>query len=198
MIRRGEAWGHATVMPDKVNDVDSDASLGSSDASEPVFVSHGDIARSIGNPSRPPSGSDCTEISIDAMKCTILKTEVGDIVVNAASSIVVGSFWKGRNVIVSNAGWLKNSNVAPRAHPNDGVVEVLNLSSSMSLRQRALARRKMLTGTHLPHPEISMSRESSFRIDRTKNEKLMIDGIRIPNWSEISIEVVPDYWRVLL
>jgi diacylglycerol kinase family enzyme len=116
----------------------------------------------------------------------------------AASSIIVGDFWRGRHLIVSNAGWIGNSNVAPRAHPNDGKVEVLTITSQMSLRQRFLARRKMQTGTHLPHPDLSSKQIATQSIVRQNGEKLMIDGRKIDNWASISIRVEPDYWRVLV
>jgi hypothetical protein len=198
MIRRGEPWGYETMMPDDVVNTDSDASLGRTEAGHLIFISGGDVARSIGNPSRPQAGDPCTEVAIDAMKCTIYSEDFAPVLMNAASSIVIGNFWRGRHVIVSNAGWLKDANIAPRSHPNDGVVEMTTLSSEMSLRQRILAHRKMRTGTHVPHPDIVISREKSVQLDRERTERLVIDGVQMRHWTKIVIEVVPDYWRVLL
>ena len=198
MIRRGEPWGHAAIMPDTVVEANSDAALAMCDRSELIFISHGDIARSIGNPTLPAKGSRCTEISVDAMKCTLQRRGSEDLPIIAASSIVVGRFWKGRHIVVSNAGWLNDANLAPRAHPNDGVVEMLTMSSEMNLRQRFFARRRMFTGTHLPHPDITMRRESSIQILREGNETLKIDGIDFSEWTHLAIDVMPDYWRVLV
>lgn len=198
MIRRGETWGQDTVMPVAVVEASSDALLARAPSSLPVFVSAGDIARSIGNPSRPSPGATCTEVAIDAMQCTIHRTGSAELITHAASSVVIGQLWRGRHIIVSNAGWVRDSNVAPRAHPNDGIVEMMTLSEHMSLRQRFLASRKMRTGTHIPHPDIVNSRETQFQITKNGTERLVIDGVRVHDWTQVAITVLPDYWRVLL
>ena len=178
--------------------VDNDQTMAHTDRTHEIFLSGGDIARSLGNPVVPLIGSACTEVTIDAMQCDITTGNSQSTRVIAASSIVVGNFWKGRYLIVSNAGWLGDSNVAPRAHPNDGKVEMLTIASHMSLRQRFLARRKMHTGTHLPHPDLSSSQRATHTIDRQNGELLMIDGKNAGDWTSISIAVQPDYWRVLV
>lgn len=198
MIRRGEPWGHETIVPPDFSTADSDSALARFDSSTPIHISGGDIARSIGNPSRPVIGGSGTEISIDAMRCIVRGTNSHQETRLAASCVVVGNFWRGRHIIVSNAGWIGDANISPRAHPNDGVVEEMTLSPSMSLRQRILAHQKIRTGTHIPHPDITVSRKKVVEVVRIKREKLNIDGHRVENWSSVSIEVIPDYWRVLL
>ena len=198
MIRRGQPWGIPTVMSDDVLIVENDQVLSNTDRTCRVVLTGGDISHSLGNPVVPVAGSACTEVAIDAMLCDITSTTSRLIQAVAASSIVVGSYWKGRHLIVSNAGWIGDSNIAPRAHPNDGKVEMLTITSHMSLRQRILARRKMQTGTHLPHPDLSSIQIATQLIVRQNREKLMIDGKRIDDWASISIRVEPDYWRVLV
>jgi hypothetical protein len=198
MIRRGQPWGIPADMSDDVLVVESDQVLSNTERTCRIVLTGGDISRSLGNPVVPVVGSACTEVAIDAMLCDITTTDGRSILAVAASSIIVGDFWRGRHLIVSNAGWIGNSNVAPRAHPNDGKVEVFTITSQMSLRQRFLARRKMQTGTHLPHPDLSSKQIATQSIVRQNGEKLMIDGRKIDNWASISIRVEPDYWRVLV
>ena len=198
MIHRGQPWGIPAHMSDDVLIVENDQVLSRTDQTVRIFLTGGDIARSLGNPVVPLIGSACTEVTIDAMQCDITTGNSQSTRVIAASSIVVGNFWKGRYLIVSNAGWLGDSNVAPRAHPNDGKVEMLTIASHMSLRQRFLARRKMHTGTHLPHPDLSSSQRATLTIDRHNGELLVIDGKNAGDWTSISIAVQPDYWRVLV
>ena len=198
MISRGQPWGIPADMSDDVLVVENDQVLSNTDRTRRIVLTGGDIARSLGNPVVPVVGSACTEVAIDAMLCDITTTDSRSIHAVAASSIVVGSYWRGRHLIVSNAGWIGDSNVAPRAHPNDGKVEMLAITSHMSLRQRILARRRMQTGTHLPHPDLSSMQIATQSIVRQNEERLMIDGRKIDNWASISITVEPDYWRVLV
>lgn len=197
MIRRGEPWGHATTMPDDAIIIRSDHALAAADPGRAIFLAAGNIAHSLGNPAIPSTGDACTEVSIDAMICSIV-VNGGEQQIIGASSIVIGSQWRGRQVIITNAGWLNGSNIAPRAHPNDGFVEMLTMSPRMTFRQRVLARRRMRTGTHLPHPEISMNRINSASVERIGGEKLCIDDREIPSWTSVSIHVEPDYWRVVV
>lgn len=198
MIRRGEPWGHATVMPNDVFVARSDHAIATADPSRQLFPESGDIAHSLGNPRLPMVGSECTEVQIDAMLCTVVSNDGTKHTVAAASSLTIGSPMHARHVIVSNAGWLGDLNVAPRAHPNDGHVEMLTFAPDMTFRQRVIARRRMRTGTHLPHPDISMSRIDKAAIERIGREKLVIDGQEIPEWTSLSMHVRPDYWRVLV
>jgi hypothetical protein len=198
MISRGQPWGIPADMSDDVLVVENNQVLSNADRTRRIVLTGGDIARSLGNPVVPVVGSACTEVAIDAMLCDITTTDSRSIHAVAASSIVVGSYWRGRHLIVSNAGWIGDSNVAPRAHPNDGKVEILTITSHMSLRQRILARRRMQTGTHLPHPDLSSMQIATQSIVRQNEERLMIDGRKIDNWASISITVEPDYWRVLV
>ena len=58
--------------------------------------------------------------------------------------------------------------VAPRAHPNDGRVDVVEVAAAMGLRARWQARRRLPTGTHVPHPAIRTGRatERAWHFDR--------------------------------
>ena len=68
------------------------------------------------------------------------------------------SWWRGRIVAVFNCEHLGRWDVAPRGHPNDGLAEVLDVDATMTLRQRLQAWRRLPSGTHVPHPAISVSR----------------------------------------
>ena len=48
--------------------------------------------------------------------------------------------------------------VAPRAHPNDGRFDVVEVSAAMPARARLQAWRRLATGTHVPHPDITTRR----------------------------------------
>jgi hypothetical protein len=66
-------------------------------------------------------------------------------------------------LILSNSGLLRGRDVLPRAHPNDGFVDVLEVDPKISIRQRAIAWRRSATGSHLPHPSFRVSRSIDFQ-----------------------------------
>ena len=53
-----------------------------------------------------------------------------------------------------NSDHLGTWNVAPRAHPNDGKLDVISVGRGMTFRQRLQARTRLELGTHVPHPAI--------------------------------------------
>jgi diacylglycerol kinase family enzyme len=121
----------------------------------------------------------------------------------ASATIEIGQ-WIGfgrshRYLVVTNGGLLDGRNIAPRAHPNDGFVDVMGLGASMSLRDRRKSRHRARTGAHIPHPSITISRGESFVFTREyKREKLVIDRHRIKSWNSLEIKVRPDYWQVIV
>jgi hypothetical protein len=117
----------------------------------------------------------------------------------AISSITIGRWYRGGFFVLSNSGFNKSRHLLPRAHPNDGFLDLLSLRSSMPLRQRLLFKRKSRISAHLPHPDIRVERLDSFSFTRTKaHEPLIIDGIEIGSWSSISVTVRPDYWLTVV
>ena len=64
------------------------------------------------------------------------------------------SWWWGRVVGAFSAEFLGDWDVVPRSHPGDGRVEVLDVS--MPTAQRWAARARLRTGSHLPHPGITV------------------------------------------
>lgn len=96
-----------------------------------------------------------------------------------------------------NAQYRGEWDVAPRGHPNDGRVEVLEVDERMSLRQRWAARRRLPTGAHLPHPMISASSRSQVVLAVPPRSRVEVDG---RCWfttgggqsTEVRIDVHPD------
>ena len=82
--------------------------------------------------------------------------------------------------------------VAPRAHPNDGRADVVEVDPSMGVRARWEARRRLPTGTHVPHPAIRTERvtERSWRFDRPLG--LWVDAVGRGTVRSLRIAVDPD------
>jgi hypothetical protein len=162
-------------------------------------VKTGDIARSLGDPAVPQVDANCIEVPIDALHVIISLRDGTSISMLASSHVVIGNWLQGRLICVSNSGFIGNRNVSPRAHPNDGFFDVMTLRPSMGIQQRIRARHKSILGTHTPHPLIETSRAKTIEYSSaSRTESLRVDGRRIRSWSAVQVEIVPDYWRLLV
>ncbi len=199
MITRGEQWGVPTTRTHGDVIVNGDRELASSATNNRVILSGGDIARSLGDPQAPAIGASCTEVPIDALRVMITLSNGSTITQIAASHVLIGYWLRGRLICVSNGGFIGTKNVSPRAHPNDGLFDVMTLHSSMGIQQRFRARQKSILGTHTPHPLVETTRARIIEFASTsRSENLCVDGCRIRLWTSIQIEIVPDYWRLLV
>lgn len=199
MITRGEAWGVPTACTPTDILVNGDYELSMSSTEVRLIVQGGDIAHSLGNPNQPNVGDKCTEVPIDALRVLVTFRSGATHSIIAASHVMVGGWLRGRLACVSNGGFIGTKNMSPRAHPNDGLFDVMSLHPTMGMQQRLRARHKSILGTHTPHPLVEASRARSIEFSTaTRSEALRIDGRRIRAWSNVQIEIVPDYWRLLV
>ena len=79
-------------------------------------------------------------------------------------------------LIFSNSGYWRERDLLPRAHPNDGFVDVLEVDPNITARQRALAWRRSKTGSHLPHPHLRVSRTTDFQWSG-RPSNMIADGV---------------------
>ncbi len=198
-IEKGAAWGEHIQTPPRIVSVNSDRELAQCDPKDFVSLQSGDLFHALGSPHSVVGSAKCILVHVDALECRV---EFNDesFQILAASSVVVGSWWSSSGYLcLTNGGMFGGLDLTPRAHPNDGKWDLLRLSSTMGFRQRMIARRRSKTGSHLPHPEISVQRLSRFSFERnSRTQRLSIDGAMVKHWSTIHCEVLPDYWQVLL
>ena len=199
MIERGENWGTPTTRSLEDVQVTGDIALSNSTPDRRLIVLGGDIAHSLGNPPCPLVGEECLEVRIDALHVVVTRRDGSTESRMAASSVVLGSWLRGRLIYVTNGGFVGMRNISPRAHPNDGVLSVMSVDPSMSVQQRLQARKKSRVGNHVPHPLISNSRARIIEFDQLSGaESLRIDGCRVRSWVKVQIEILPDYWRLVV
>ena len=199
MITRGEPWGIPTTRMASDLLVNGDLELAVSSTDCRLIVSGGDIAHSLGDPPPPDIGDTCTEVPIDALRVLITFTNGSTHTQIAASHVMIGDWLRGRLVCVSNGGFIGRKNVSPRAHPNDGFFDLMTIDPSMGIQQRLRARKKSILGTHVPHPLVETVRARSLAFSSlSRSESLRVDGRSISTWEAVQIEIVPDYWRLLV
>jgi diacylglycerol kinase family enzyme len=97
------------------------------------------------------------------------------------------SWWRGRIVAAMNAQWIGRWDVAPRSHPDDGLLDVFD--ADLSLDDRLKARRRLLTGTHVPHPGIAQRRVARLDLDLGRPTPVHLDGERVGRARSLTIEL---------
>ena len=188
-IRKGEPWGVEVPRPTGLTVVPDDRAAAAT--VEPVGLAGGDLFRSLGSPvPRDP----VQRVPIDGLD---VRLDGGAEQSAIAHVIVRRSWWRGTVVACMNVDRVGEWNVAPRAHPNDGLVDVIECSPAMSVRDRWAAKRRLLQGTHLPHPALAVARVAhrSWTFDRPY--RVWIDGVEVGSAHHVDVRVAPDRHTVL-
>lgn len=201
-IRKGEQWGTVVARPTGLQSFDSDHSLATAVAATDhlqlpsLRLTGGDLHRTIGSPSER-GGDFVHRLPIDLLHVVadgVAHVAVAHVVVRPR--LIRGSWWRGRLVIVMNADHIGNLNVAPRAHPNDGRFDVVEIAATMSLRDRLKARRLLPSGSHVPHPQITVRTGDNATWRFTHTNQLWIDGVRRGSVRELSARIEPDAFAI--
>ena len=113
-----------------------------------------------------------------------------------AHAILRHRAWVGRAVAVMNAQWLGDWDLGARAHPGDARLDVTD--GRLPVGDLLKARKRVRTGTHLPHPGLRTSRVGHVELDLERTETLWLDGERVARVRHVTIEVEPDaLWVVI-
>jgi len=190
-IRPGEAWGVAFDGPDPV-EVHDDPALARhlvAAPTAPVWLRGGDLHRSMGAPDRS------SERMIMAVDLGVVRIDGGDERPFAAHVVVRRWGWRGRFLVILNSAYLGTWHAGPRAHPNDGRLDVID--GALGFRQRLQARRRAATGAHLPHPALSTSRVATGEWELDHPSTVWIDGRRAGRARIIEVRIQPDAGSVV-
>jgi hypothetical protein len=193
-VRRGQAWGVVGPPPAGVVRATSDAEAAriveearsAATSPPPVRLVGGDLWRTCGG--REDRGDDSV---------AVLSVDIGVVALDGGERVFVAhaiargrSWWFGPVLAVCNAQYLGQWDVAPRSHPGDGHLDLLELAS-MPLRERWQARQRLVTGTHVPHPAIAQRRVASTTITFARPRHVWLDGVRAGRAGELSIRAEP-------
>jgi YegS C-terminal NAD kinase beta sandwich-like domain len=192
IVKRGAEWGLPVDGSVDAVEVRSDAELAaalSSPRPRPVLVRGGDLHRSLGSPLGPAA---TTRLPIDLIAVT---TEAGRSV--AVAHVVVRrrgplAWWRGPIVAAMNVDHLGRWDAAPRAHPNDGWLDIIEVNPSMSLRARWQAWRRLRSGSHVPHPDIAMRRVRAEAFTFSRPLAVRVDGVGHGETRSLRVEIEAD------
>ena len=195
-IEKHQPWGEPGALPDRGVVVHTDAEAravveGCRRAGTDVpalGLVGGDLCRTVGG--RPDETRLRTD---DAMRLPI---DIGSVVIDGRQQwfvshlVVRRSWWRGRVIAVMNAQWIGRWDVAPKSHPNDGLLDVFD--GDVSLDDRLKMRSRLRTGTHVPHPGIAQSRVAALQVDLDRPTPVWLDGVRVGSARQLQISIEPD------
>lgn len=154
----------------------------------------GDLCRTLGG-----RGDEARLRRADATTCTV---DVGEVLVDGRLHLFVAhlvarrGWWRGRVVAAMNAEWLGDWDVAPRSHPGDGRLDVLD--GDLPIADRWKARARLRTGTHVPHPGIRTGSVPAEQFDLTPPLDVWLDGTRVGRAEHLSVRVHPEALTVVV
>jgi len=202
-IRRGETWGAPGPLPDDGVIVRSDAearrvveqAMRAGEEPPPLGLLGGDLCTTLGGRGdRARLASDhAARVLVDIGRAVL---DDGEPQYFVAHVVARRSWWRGRIVAVMNAAWIGEWNVAPRAHPSDGVFEVID--ADLSLGDRWKARARLPLGTHLPHPGIAVHRSCAVVLDLGRPTPIVLDGVDGGNATRLRVDLLADALAVVV
>jgi diacylglycerol kinase family enzyme len=80
--------------------------------------------------------------------------------------------------------------VAPRGHPDDGRLDVLD--ADLPLDERLQVRSRLKAGTHVPHPRIVERHVAALQIDLDRPTPVALDGDDVGPATSLAVRVEPD------
>jgi hypothetical protein len=201
-VEKGTDWGRNGPLPAGGVVVRSDAEARAAvqaarragEAPPALGLLAGDLCRTLGGRG--------DEARLRSPAATTVTCDLGSVLVDGrrhwfvAHAVLRRGWWRSRIVAVMNAQWVGRWDVAPRAHPGDGLLEVVD--AELPAGERWKARARLPTGTHLPHPAIRTSRAASLLLDLTPPLDVWLDGERVGRASSVAIRVEPDALTVVV
>lgn len=196
-IRKGEDWGVNASLPEHGVVVSSDAEAaavveefrGDGRPVPPLGIIGGDLWKAFGEPRgglERLRGPDARTVDID-LGIAVVDGEPHYFV---AHVIARNGWWRGRVVAVMNSEWLGAWRVVPRAHPNDGKLEIVD--GNPDVGQRWIARKLLPLGDHLPHPDLSVRRSSAAEFELRPAAHVWLDGVDVGRARSLSVRLEAD------
>jgi hypothetical protein len=207
-IRKGEAWGAPGPSTGEVRTADNDRELALLAHERwrhhehlTASVATGDLLATVGLDKPRPAGQRW-RFPVDlALLHAGDGTGADQEVPFVAHLVARRGLWRGEWAVVMNAPllstrWLGPLRLGPRAHPNDGVLDIT--VGALDWRQRVEAARRARTGSHLPHPDLRTVRVSDWHHGFDRPIPVRVDGHPIGSYRTIAVSVIPDALELIV
>jgi hypothetical protein len=219
VIEKGKEWGRPATGPPDHDVAGSDRALAQVVAHAPGALVRfapevgSDLARAIGlERAAAGHGAGRTELPMDALVCDDGTVAVNMLVLGTAPdrlsrfsrSRAVRVTTDGRllyegaatSVVIAVGQWRHGLDLVPRGHPGDGVAEVQ--CYALRAGERAAMRRRLRTGSHLPHPRIVARTARRIEVVAAAPLPLEVDGEPGPALAALVADVRPAAYRLLV
>lgn len=148
-------------------------------------VGAGDVLATLGiEPGRPPAAQHHYPFDLG-----FVRLDGAEPIPFVAHLVARRPGWRGELVTVMNVGWWGTWYLGPRAHPNDGLLDIT--VGALDLRQRLLARSRVTTGSHLPHPDLRVLRRARWDHGLGRSTPVMVDGRPVGRHQRLEVWVEP-------
>jgi hypothetical protein len=205
-IARGAPWGERGARPVGTVDAADDAAARevvvaahrAGTAVPPLHLQRGDLLRTLGHPGPTEERAGTRPGPPPPPAALLAPADLGVAVLDGTEHPFVAhvvarrSWWRGRLVAVMNAQFLGAWDVAPRSHPNDGRLDVLDVAPELSVRDRWRARRRLPAGAHVPHPAIQVRSVTTWGTTFDPALDVWLDGEPVGRVRHLEVRVVPD------
>jgi YegS C-terminal NAD kinase beta sandwich-like domain len=214
-LRHGQPWGHPPTGPPDVEIAGDDADLADVTLRHPDALVRfrpaptSDLGRALG---LSPDAAGTTEVTLDALAFDTNGRAVNAVIVGrppdrvrwttrpASVSVTIdGRRWfagLATTVVVASGQFVRGADLVPRGHPGDGWAEVQVYA--LTRNERGAMRRRLPSGTHLPHPRIKTGRARRVEISVDRALPLEVDGRDRARTRQLSVALVPEAIRLLV
>lgn len=216
-IEKGEPWGGPADEPEPQLVAGSDAELASIAAGQletglsgAVLLTGGDLLATLGVEGIRPPG-ERHAYPIDLAFAYLRSDPDGDerralpfvahATIAAAGNPVVSLLGRvlghGPDISVSimNAAWHGDLRFGPRAHPNDGLLDITE--GQVGYRERREAAKRARSGSHLPHPALKTNRAANWEARFDQARSVCLDGQQVGRFIGVRVELVADACAVV-
>jgi len=180
-IKKGEEWGTIGTLPQGSPIASSNRELfeivnTSGALTRPIGLTGGDLART--------TGATGAAADLHAEGRPLLPIDIGTVALDGqdllfvAHVVVRSRWWTGPVAAVLNVSFVGEWNVAPRSHPNDGRLDLVE--ATLGWGDKMKARSRLRSGTHVPHPGISIRRVRTATVEVPTGHGVWVDGVAQP------------------
>ena len=187
-VAKGQEWGQPGLLPPGAPIASSDAEAAALvvDPVATIGLEDGDLARTLGIHRPYERDTPKHVVPVDALRVVL----DDDSEHTCVAHVVVGDLRRQRHsVAIMNAAFIGTRNIAPRAHPGDGKVDVEQLNLELADRLRAWQR--MVTGTHVPHPGIVIRQRAEGAVELERPQRVHVDGRFVGRARNVRFYVIP-------
>lgn len=199
-VEKGRDWGQPEPLPGHGVVVASDAAAAEvveqarragEDTLPPLGLTGGDLCRTLGG-----TGDEARLRSAEA---TAFDVDLGAVLVDGrlfffvAHVVARSRLWR-RTIAAMNAEFLGRWDVAPRAHPGDGQLDIVD--ARLLASDLLPVRSRLATGSYLPHPRITVRRVPAAQFGLDPPLKVRLDGRSLGAARNLAIRLEPAALRV--